>query len=719
MDFIKGNYLSLLFVATLAASGVRAQTHFAFTAATGGDMTVVVRASINPAISGVGLANGDEIGVFTPGGLCVGAAVWTGATTGITVWGDDDMTTVVDGLAAGEKLAFRVWDASNSQEYPATVAYASGGPNFGADATAILSMLTAGSGGTVTYDGNGNTGGAAPTDATLYLPADVVTVPGNTGSLVKTGYAFLGWNTAAGGGGTNFAAGQTFAMGSLNVTLYAKWTANVYTITFDKNDPAAAGSMAGQTAAYGSSATLPANGFAKAGWTFAGWAASAGGPVAWSNGASYPMGAGDVTLYAKWTANTYTITYDKNDAAAAGTMAGQTVACGSSANLAANAFTKAGWTFAGWAATAGGAVAWADGASYTMGAADVTLFAKWTQPHAVSYDGNGNTGGSAPADVTPYLPGVTVTVAGNTGGLVRTGYTFSGWNTAPGGGGTNYAANATFAMPGADVTLFAQWTPNPTYSVTYDGSGNTAGAVPTDPNNYQSGAAVTVLGNTGGLARTGFVFLGWNTAADGSGTTYAAGATFLMGPSSVALFARWAKISCLLTVSRVVGPGAPEKVEDTTVSFGDTARIAAPLLAGCLFSRWSVTGGGALILDSTQQTCGVVLRGANAEITAFYSYHVAAIPFAERIPSGFEFAGNEKNGTLAFGVPRRPGAAALRVRISKYDSRGRVLGCILDKEMRPGYYTVAAGVREKNATGMLLYGMESVGFRKTVKVIAK
>jgi uncharacterized repeat protein (TIGR02543 family) len=477
--------------------------------------------------------------------------------------------------------------------------------------------------------------------------------------------------------------------------------------------------MAGQTVACGSSANLAANAFTKAGWTFAGWAATAGGAVAYTDGASYTMGAGNVTLFAKWTANSYTITFDKNDASAAGTMAGQTVACGSSANLAANAFTKAGWTFAGWAASAGGAVAWADGASYTMGAADVTLFAKWTQPHAVSYDGNGNTGGSAPADVTPYLPGVTVTVAGNTGGLVRTGYTFSGWNTAPGGGGTNYAANATFAMPGADVTLFAQWTPNPTYSVTYDGSGNTAGAVPTDPNNYQSGAAVTVLGNTGGLARTGFVFLGWNTAADGSGTTYAAGATFLMGPSSVALFARWAKISCLLTVSRVVGPGAPEKVEDTTVSFGDTARIAAPLLAGCLFSRWSVTGGGALILDSTQQTCGVVLRGANAEITAFYSYHVAAIPFAERIPSGFEFAGNEKNGTLAFGVPRRPGAAALRVRISKYDSRGRVLGCILDKEMRPGYYTVAAGVREKNATGMLLYGMESVGFRKTVKVIAK
>ena len=79
---------------------------------------------------------------------------------------------------------------------------------------------------TVTYNGNGSTGGAVPTDGNSYLPGVTVTVLGNSGSLVKTGYAFVGWNTAANGSGTTYAAGYTFVMGAANVTLYAAWTQN-------------------------------------------------------------------------------------------------------------------------------------------------------------------------------------------------------------------------------------------------------------------------------------------------------------------------------------------------------------------------------------------------------------------------------------------------------------------------------------------------------------
>jgi len=75
---------------------------------------------------------------------------------------------------------------------------------------------------TVTYDGNGNTGGSAPNDTTDYTAGQTVTVLGNTGSLVKTGYSFASWNTQADGNGTAY--GATFTMGSANVTLYAKWT---------------------------------------------------------------------------------------------------------------------------------------------------------------------------------------------------------------------------------------------------------------------------------------------------------------------------------------------------------------------------------------------------------------------------------------------------------------------------------------------------------------
>ncbi|WP_146200620.1 InlB B-repeat-containing protein, partial [Paenibacillus agaridevorans] len=56
------------------------------------------------------------------------------------------------------------------------------------------------------------------------------------------------------------------------------------------------------------------------------------------------------------------------------------------------------------------------------------------------------------------------------GSLVRNGYTFAGWNTLANGTGTNYAAGATLTIGAANVTLYAKWTPNPTYTVTYNGN---------------------------------------------------------------------------------------------------------------------------------------------------------------------------------------------------------------------------------------------------------
>ena len=61
----------------------------------------------------------------------------------------------------------------------------------------------------VTYNGNGNTGGTAPVDHRAPTsPAPRSRSSANSGSLVKTGYSFSGWNTAANGSGTSYAAGQ-------------------------------------------------------------------------------------------------------------------------------------------------------------------------------------------------------------------------------------------------------------------------------------------------------------------------------------------------------------------------------------------------------------------------------------------------------------------------------------------------------------------------------
>jgi parallel beta-helix repeat protein len=80
-----------------------------------------------------------------------------------------------------------------------------------------------------------------------------------------------------------------------------------------------------------------------------------------------------------------------------------------------------------------------------------------------------------------------------------------------------------------------------TYTVTYNGNGNTSGSVPTDGSSpYNSGSTVTVLGNTGSLVKTGYKFSSWNTATNGTGTTYAAASTFTISGDTI-LYAQWTK----------------------------------------------------------------------------------------------------------------------------------------------------------------------------------
>jgi uncharacterized repeat protein (TIGR02543 family) len=78
----------------------------------------------------------------------------------------------------------------------------------------------------VTYLGNDSTGGNVPVDGNSYLTGATVTVR-NKGTLVRTGCAFAGWNTQTDGNGTLFAPGDTFPMGTGNVTLYAEWVVTI------------------------------------------------------------------------------------------------------------------------------------------------------------------------------------------------------------------------------------------------------------------------------------------------------------------------------------------------------------------------------------------------------------------------------------------------------------------------------------------------------------
>jgi uncharacterized repeat protein (TIGR02543 family) len=103
----------------------------------------------------------------------------------------------------------------------------------GAFATSDLSMTKR----TVTYDGNGYTGGTAPVDGSSYFPGTSVTVT-NAGTLTRSGYVFTGWNTLPGGGGTSYSPAATFNIGDANTTLYAQWAAATATISAPATFPA-------------------------------------------------------------------------------------------------------------------------------------------------------------------------------------------------------------------------------------------------------------------------------------------------------------------------------------------------------------------------------------------------------------------------------------------------------------------------------------------------
>ena len=97
----------------------------------------------------------------------------------------------------------------------------------------------------------------------------------------------------------------------------------------------------------------------------------------------------------------------------------------------------------------------------------------------MSFNGNDSTGGSPPSNQTK-THGEDLTLASNSGSLVRTGYTFDGWNTAADGSGTSYAERALYGVDAA-VTLYAKWTAN-SLTITYnsqEGSSATGGSLST------------------------------------------------------------------------------------------------------------------------------------------------------------------------------------------------------------------------------------------------
>lgn len=207
-------------------------------------------------------------------------------------------------------------------------------------------------------------------------------------------------------------------------------------------------------------------------------------------------------------------------------------------------FTRTGRTFGGWNTSLfGTGMYYPPTSTLTMPYADTILYAQWYNSagtdYQVIYDGNGSTSGVPPTTAN-YKSGLGVTVSPTAGSLAKTGFTFYGWNTAANGLGTAYPVTSNgFTMPAANVTLYAQWvdTSATPYTLTYFGNGNTSGTVPS-ATSYPSGTSTSVV-SLAPIAKSGYTFLGWNTAANGSGINYSNNASIVMD-SNKSLYAQWA-----------------------------------------------------------------------------------------------------------------------------------------------------------------------------------
>jgi uncharacterized repeat protein (TIGR02543 family) len=203
----------------------------------------------------------------------------------------------------------------------------------------------------------------------------------------------------------------------------------------------------------GEDLVVAAVGVSRTGYTFGGWytAANATGTL-YTPGDLYNTNA-VITLYAKWTS---TITFSGNSSTGGSAPATITVLGANTTVLPTNTGTLArtNFIFDGWNTAADGAgTHYATGATYTT-TGDVTLYARWNS--TITYNGNGNTGGTAPVATTAKGTAANTTLA-NLGNLVKTGATFAGWNTLQDGTGTTYAGGLTTYAASGSVTLYAKW----------------------------------------------------------------------------------------------------------------------------------------------------------------------------------------------------------------------------------------------------------------------
>lgn len=445
---------------------------------------------------------------------------------------------------------------------------------------------------TLSYSVNAPAGSNAPgTPASQTVPYNTAAADksgwaaGDTGKI--PGYRFDGWYTAPNGGNKyDFNTPLTN-----NVTVYAHWVGNGYTVRFTGNG-ATGGNTPDQAFQYNIGQNLRRNGFTRDGYTFAGWKRAdnqqAYGDGQWvTNLTTQPNGI--VTMVAQWSANEAHIRYNPNPPAGK-TTGGQGTPnwdghTGDTPTIGQNGWTIDGYTFAGWATSPDGSGArYAPGARWTANGT-LTLYAQWTPGQAgLTYDGNGATGGKT--DPQTGKTDEKINVRDN--GFTRDGYTFVTWNTQADCKGNAVKPNSEWTLRGSS-TLYACWAGN-AQTLTYHGNGATGGN--TAAQSGKTGDELTT--NANGFTRDGYTFVRWDTAKDGSGTAYGEGkngvSQYVMKPAGNDLYAIW-KANPATIQYRNDWPNTTGSTPDTTGNTGDTVTISQNSFdrPGYTFTGWSTS----------------------------------------------------------------------------------------------------------------------------------
>lgn len=256
----------------------------------------------------------------------------------------------------------------------------------------------------------------------------------------QTGYTFGGWYSDE-----SLTDDWNFDTDTVtdDITLHAKWNMNQYTVTFNTNGGSA---VKEQEIDYGGKVTKP-EAPTQTGYTFAGWYSDANFNTPWNFDTNTV--SGNMTLYAKWNINQYTVTFNTNGGSDVDSLS---VDYGDTVTKPADP-TRDGYTFAGWYSDESLATAW-NFETDTV-SKDTTLYAKWTEIPTYTVTVAASSHGSVTANPTGAAAGETVTLTI----APETGYMLASLNVADANGiaiTVNGSENTyTFTMPDSAVTVTA------------------------------------------------------------------------------------------------------------------------------------------------------------------------------------------------------------------------------------------------------------------------